>query len=893
MLRQGRSPDTKGQGVRVAKFLRKKKSDKPAAESQPGGKRAESRRALPRFILLAGCAGALGVLLTFFLLQLLLIAPYLEQTERQQQQQNLATATGIVNHLQDQLQRQTQALAASRPVAESLITRNTALQAQLADSATSAIGGAQQVRIRTIGDHQPDRSGKVPMNFASIDLQRRVERGQSATPEFSKNGEHWTLQSAAPIRSGSRIIGTLLIQYDPQVLSQPLSAVPVAQGRLELLQQFSGSPQQTVLSQGQGSGEARSEPTRNPLWTLRFTPTSSLFGDGPDPLLTTAALVAGLLVVLLGTVLAAQRQYRAYRDDAARLLDFIKNRLAGQTPDAPVFHVAPFRNLALTLAELLQSVPRKNASTPRQERADAPERAQAPAAEVDPQVSRGSLPPLPDILEASDDFSAPLFQDEDILELDDDLDDLLIEEEPTTSGAADLPPREIFRAYDIRGIVGQTLTEGGVTQIGRAIAAELLEQGQSRVVVGMDGRLSSPALKQCLLQGLTQSGIDVIDIGQVPTPVLYFATVELQCPNGVMITGSHNPAEYNGLKIMIDGQTLAQKQILALHQRLQEQRLHNGNGSVQDARINSQYQERILEDVVLARPMKVVVDCGNGVAGPAVSALYNDLGCEVIELYCDVDGQFPNHHPDPSKPANLEELIARVQHEDADLGLAFDGDGDRVGLVTNRGQIVWPDRLLMLLARDVVTRNPGADILFDVKCTRKLNALISGHGGRPVMCQTGHSLVKAKMQETGALLAGEMSGHIFFKERWYGFDDGIYSGARLLEVLSADLRPVDEQFADFPEGHCTPEINIPVEESRKFAIIQRLAQEGDFTAGSLIDIDGLRVEYPDGWGLIRASNTTPVLVLRFEADSDEALLRLKHLFKQQLLKVAPDLDASF
>ncbi|WP_218565174.1 phosphomannomutase/phosphoglucomutase [Stutzerimonas urumqiensis] len=451
----------------------------------------------------------------------------------------------------------------------------------------------------------------------------------------------------------------------------------------------------------------------------------------------------------------------------------------------------------------------------------------------------------------------------------------------------------IFRAYDIRGVVGESLTPETAYWIGRAVGSESIARGEPNVSVGRDGRLSGPELVQHLIQGLVDCGCSVNDIGMVPTPVLYYAANVLAGKSGVMLTGSHNPPDYNGFKIVIAGDTLANEQIQALRQRIESGDLAEGTGTVERVDVLEDYFARIRDDMAIARKLKVVVDCGNGVAGVIAPRLIEAMGCEVIPLFCDVDGRFPNHHPDPGKPENLTDLIACVKRENADLGLAFDGDGDRVGVVTNEGTIVYPDRLLMLFAKDVVSRNPGADIIFDVKCTRRLTPLISGYGGRPVMWKTGHSLIKKKMKESGALLAGEMSGHIFFKERWFGFDDGIYSAARLLEILSQDRRTSEQVFAAFPNDLSTPEINIQVTEESKFELIDALQRDAEWGDANLTTLDGVRVDYPKGWGLVRASNTTPVLVLRFEAETQEELARIQDVFRAQLYTVAPDLKLPF
>ena len=450
------------------------------------------------------------------------------------------------------------------------------------------------------------------------------------------------------------------------------------------------------------------------------------------------------------------------------------------------------------------------------------------------------------------------------------------------------PATSLFKAYDIRGVVETDLTPDAVQQIGRAIGAEARARGQSTVAIGRDGRLSGPALSAALAEGLQASGIDVTDIGVCATPMLYFAVYQLGLGGGVMVTGSHNPPQYNGLKMVLAGETLAGEAIQGLRKRIE-----NGDfgpapetaGGYATAAIRAAYLERITDDVKLARPLRVVVDCGNGSPGATAPELFRRLGCQVTELFCEVDGAFPNHHPDPSDPHNLEDVIRELSRGKADIGLAFDGDGDRLGVVTRSGRVIYPDRQLMLFAADVLSRNPGAEIIFDVKCTRHLFDWIAQHGGKPTLWKTGHSLIKGKMRETGALLAGEMSGHMFFKERWYGFDDGLYAGARLLEILSK-ASDIDAVFDALPDSVNTPEMQIRVEGRDHHALIAQLQREVSFPAAQeVITLDGLRVEYADGFGLVRGSNTTPVLVLRFEADSAEALARIQGEFRQVLAGV--------
>jgi len=455
------------------------------------------------------------------------------------------------------------------------------------------------------------------------------------------------------------------------------------------------------------------------------------------------------------------------------------------------------------------------------------------------------------------------------------------------------PPAEIFKAYDIRGIVGKTLTTTGVEAIGRAIGSEAQARKRRTVVIGRDGRNSGPELAAALARGLQASGVDVIDVGQVATPMLYYAAHELDTLSGVMVTGSHNPPEYNGLKMMLDGDTLSGDAIQALRQRLVDNNLESGAGSYRTHDIRAAYLERIVSSVKLARPMCIAVDCGNGVAGATAPELYRRLGCTVQELFCEVDGTFPNHHPDPSQPDNLQDLIAAVRNGPAELGLAFDGDGDRLGVVTKSGKIIYPDRQLMLFAADVLSRNPGSEIIFDVKCTRHLFGWIRKHGGKPLLWKTGHSFIKQKLKESGAPLAGEMSGHIFFKERWYGFDDGMYAGARLLEILSRSADP-SAVLEALPDAVSTPELQLKLQEGENYALMEKLQQSARFdNAQDIITIDGLRVEYADGFGLARSSNTTPVIVLRFEADNEPALQRIQQDFRRVLLAVKPDAALPF
>ena len=455
-------------------------------------------------------------------------------------------------------------------------------------------------------------------------------------------------------------------------------------------------------------------------------------------------------------------------------------------------------------------------------------------------------------------------------------------------------PHAAFKAYDIRGIVPSALNPEFAQELGRGLAARAHSAGVTTMVVGRDGRISSPSLAAALQQGMRDGGINTIDVGEVPTPLVYFAAYTLKTGSGVAVTGSHNPPDYNGFKMMMGGGTLHGDAILALRDEVAAGPARTAKaGSATSIDILTPYLARVLGDVKLSRPKKIAIDCGNGVAGAVAPQLFRALGCEVTDLFCEVDGTFPNHHPDPADPHNLEDLIRCVQTTDCEIGLAFDGDGDRLGVVTKSGQIIWPDRQLILYARDVLTRCPGQTIIYDVKCSRHVAVEIRAAGGVPLMWQTGHSLIKAKLAETGAPLAGEMSGHVFFKERWFGFDDGLYTGCRLLEILSRSANP-SAVLEALPQGVSTPELKLEMNEGEPHALIKRLQTEGVFNgATEVIKIDGLRADYPDGFGLARASNTTPVVVLRFEGDTSEALTRIQNAFRQQLLALAPHVTLPF
>lgn len=454
-------------------------------------------------------------------------------------------------------------------------------------------------------------------------------------------------------------------------------------------------------------------------------------------------------------------------------------------------------------------------------------------------------------------------------------------------------PHEIFKAYDIRGIVNKALTTDITRQIGKAFGSEALSKNVDTVVIARDGRLSGPELSAALSEGLLSSGCNVIDIGMVPTPVLYFATYQLKTGTGIMITGSHNPPEYNGLKMVMAGETLAGERIQGLKQRILNKEFSSGQGRISTEDIKPEYIQRILSEGTLPRELHAVVDCGNGVASEIAPELLSELGCKITPLFCETDGNFPNHHPDPSQPETLVDLIKTMHETGADIGLAFDGDGDRLGVVTPDGKIIWPDRQLILFARDILKQIPGAHIIYDVKCSQTVEAEIRKAGGKPEMWKTGHSFIKARLRESGAELAGEMSGHVFFNDHWYGFDDGLYAAVRLLHILADDERDATAIFADLPDTVNTPELGLTMEEGEHYKLINELIANADFPDANVSNIDGLRVDFDHGFGLVRASNTTPKLVLRFEADNESNLDAIMERFRILINQTRPGLDLPF
>lgn len=825
-------------------------------------------------------AGVVAVLAVYFLS----VMPAAEKRHEASRQVEADSAQQRLNQYFTAQQEQVQAIANQPHVLRGLAgdTGTEALASQL----QTALPGASSVFVFPYGDIPRAGNNGSLLGFAGAELARRAEKGLPLQPDAFPRDGVWYIQFAAPVRNpvSNAVVGTVLAVFDADIL-QPMLTVSNGRlgGQLALVQTISGSSG-TVASAGNGNGPSETRTLTNPDWSVVYQAASA-----PEPVVSPMALalligIPALLAAVLVWMLLAAAQ-RSIREDMSALIQWAHKAFVGERLRLPALHWDTVASAGEVLHRLSLAVDSR-VNKAGENGNGKPARASALASDSAAPMFQDDIPDV-DMMDGDEDVlgfgDAPMFDDE-----------LFDEDEPVLAETTQVDVRpEIFRAYDIRGIVGDNLTEDVVEVIGRAIGSEATDRGVTSLCIGYDGRHSSPGLADALARGVLSTGCNVIEVGAVPTPVLYFAAHHLETGSGVMVTGSHNPANYNGLKIMLGGETLSGVAIQKLYDRIQNADFSAGQGELSREDVRRAYLDRIVGDIAVAAPLKVVVDAGNGIAGELGPMLLEELGCEVTPLHCDVDGDFPNHHPDPGKPENLQDLIAKVQETGADIGLAFDGDGDRLGVVTNSGKIIWPDRLLMLFARDVVSRNPGADVLYDVKCSRRLAGVISEAGGRPIMWKSGHSLMKAKMQETGALLAGELSGHIFFAERWYGFDDGLYTAARLLEILGIEDRHSDEVFEDFPEDISTPELNVQVTESDKFAIIERLEQQADFGDGNVSTIDGLRVDYTDGWGLCRASNTTPVLVLRFEAENEDALERIKSVFREQLQKAAPDLVADF
>ena len=824
-----------------------------------------------------------GVLLAAVITLLLVIFPANSTHARDLADTRAYLAAAQVEAIAQQLRAAARRLAEAPATTSALQRGDPEFLADLEEQYQEAVAGALRVRIHGAGEADIALTEVPPLTFTGLDLIRSAENGEPAGPEFLASDAGPLLNVAAGIPSGTgRPAGTVMITFSAGVLIGPFDTLSQAGGRFVLQQAFGSNPAVEITSTGGGAGgDSVTRPLAVRNWSIVHEPAAA--DPIASPLLT---LPAWLIAILLGvglTFFGHQRLRTGALADLERLVESAGALALGRQLTPPRdFTLDEFASAGATLVDLSEEI--EVGAGARKAKPRAPIAVNRPTEEAS----------IDDVLVEVADLAPPVVEDD----VDEDpLDDFLdIDDAPAaaaSTGAIDeseLPPDVIFRDYDIRGIAGKQLTDAHARLIGRAVGSLVAEAGEATLAVAGDCRKSTPILKSALIEGVTEAGIDVVDLGEVPTPILYHTTHTTGLRSGVIVTGSHNAAEYNGFKIVISGETLASGRIAAIRERIREGRFTDGAGSVTTEDGVARYIDEVASDIALAQPLKVVVDCGNGIAGVVAPRLLEALGCEVLPLYCDPDGSFPNHHPDPADPANLEDLSTVVRAEGADLGLALDGDGDRIGAVDEKGEIIWPDRLMMLFSRDIVGRNPGADVIFDVKCSRHLNSLIAEYGGRPIMWKTGHAHLKAKMRETGALLGGELSGHISFGERWHGFDDALYSAARLLEIIAGEAVATSDVFDDFPKAVATPEIRVDVDDVGKFEIVDQLIASGVLDQGDVTTIDGLRVDYPDGWGLIRASNTAPALTLRFEADTAGAVHEIVDQFKRALRDIDGSLD---
>lgn len=704
------------------------------------------------------------------------------------------------------------------------------------------------VRFFKVGKASLTPDTTPPLRFSELALIKSAEQGAAPVPEATKAEKLWHLNFVVAIQSkhSEHVVGTVWLAIKMDVIHGLLKKNGSAFGQLRLLQNFSAQSRVKVFHVGQASLDIMGVGSVSDThWEVEFQANESLLEQTHVETLFVYLVMAGIAAFAMVMGVAAG-------------------------------HWLGHRRLAYVEHKRLV------------------------------QQMRGSQ-------QNSDSYVDPLYQqtmsildvdiakeDEGLLGLDDEAEQApaMIDEAPKEKSPevleGDIFPQEVFRAYDIRGVAHKQITKDFAQTLGKALGGEVLDQRENTLVVARDARVHSPELTEWLIRGILSTGCNVLNIGTVPTPLMYFTLETMEeVSSGVVVTASHNSAEYNGFKMVMNGVSRSESDIQSLRLRMMAKRFSVGQGQEHHHDIIPSYIDTIFSDVALAGELNVVVDAGNAVPGVVAPRLFEELGCRVTPLYCDLDGTFPNHNPDTSRPENLADLIAKVKEVHADLGIALDGDGDRITVISPTGKIIWADRLLMLFAKDIISRSPGADVIFDVKSTRHLNSCITNYGGRPVMWKTGHSFMKQKMQESGAVVGAEYSGHIFIKDRWFGFDDGMYAAARLLEVLSLQGDDLDTAFAEFPESIATPEIRIPVSDDKKFSIVEQLAKRGNFGDGRLTLIDGIRADFARGWGLIRASNTGSELTMRFEADDEETLHKLKALFVRELRNIDNSIDVNW
>ena len=869
------------------------KKSKPAKETNTKSTTQPSiKSGLINIMLPAMVGSALATAICGALLLFLVILP---GAEKQMSILGKAQAEDYLNDL-GQLGQSYQATVqqvANSSMVKDALRADAATRKQRQQQLMELFPAASSIQIYKRGKARKNTNSVPPISFAQLDMVAKAEKKNNATPEIHLHDKQSYLTIVKAIKDGDKTLGSLLVSFELKALRKHIPELAPELGYVEIIQTFSKTPK-VMYSSGnqQHKTGAGYEATGDiPHWSARFYPAANSNVIASSSTMVWILVGISVILVLVFSATSYMLLNRSLQHNAMAMAAYFQAQIQHGKSDK-AFTLGIFSSLAQTLGRLFEDYDTKQARLLEQAKASGgtEKKAESPLPDYDPSYRNDDVLDMDMDLDGDDGdlLSAAAEIDDNPLELE----DVQMAEPEMASVDVKVSPG-IFRAYDIRGIVGETIDKDVAYALGAAIGSEAKELGQEAVLVGRDGRHSSQELAESLADGIQSTGCDAIDVGMVPTPVLYYATKTQRTQSGVMVTGSHNPPEYNGFKIVINDEPLAQDRIQGLRKRLDAGKLIKGQGRYDAVDVVPEYLERICSDVVLAKPMRIVVDTGNGVAGPVTTQLLEALGCMVTPLFTDVDGDFPNHHPDPSDPANLQDLIRTVQVEGAELGLALDGDGDRLGIVTQSGKIIWPDRMLMLYARDLLARNPGADILYDVKCSRDVAELVSNMGGRAIMCATGHSLMKAKMKETGAVVGGELSGHIFFNDRWYGFDDALYSAARLLEILSMEPFEAEQVFEEFPEKVSTPELHIKVSDANKFKIMEKLESQGNFEGGNLVKVDGVRVDFPNSWGLVRASNTMPVLVARFEGDTEEALESVKSVFRDQLLAVEPSLNISF
>lgn len=808
----------------------------------------------------------LALLLAALVTQFFLVDPVKSTFVTMQANARIDQLAAYFNQKQRQVQQQLRSIARDPNLVQIMQQTDIALSEE--QRLTRLIPNAIEAKLIPLRKARIEDNATLPFSYAAVDMVNRAEQGMQVYAEAIQVDNRWILKMVQPINSDKNIVGTLFVYLDMAAIVGDLQ-LDEGIGQITLKQQF-GKNAPSILFQGGAPGLKRTSITRNlssPVWEVEYVPSDQVTNFGLiQPLIFWLPLIVFLPLSLLGTLVSLWLINSRIKVESLKLTDQIRDAFKGTHSATDQLGLSNFVDIDQMLTKL-----------------------QSKFASIGPDQGGVTSQSLKTVLPG-----AAVGQGDMVgIEMLDGVEDPESTDSTAETEVDELQFAAIFRAYDIRGIVNETLTPGSIYRIGQAIASAVISQGESVVIVGADGRISSPAVSESLIRGLLDSGLDVTNLGMVPTPVLYFATQSLGISSAVMVTGSHNPADYNGFKIVIANQTLSAEGIQEIHQNYIEGNFAEGDGQLTETNVIDNYVDSICDDIVIAQPLNLVIDCGNGVAGSIAPDLFANLGCDVTPIYCDVDGNFPNHDPDPTVPSNLGDLMLAVTSSKADLGIAFDGDGDRLVAITNAGNIIWPDRLLMLFAKDILSRNPGSDVIYDIKCSRNLNNVITSFGGRPIINRSGHSYLKAKMAETGAILGGEMSGHICFKERWNSFDDGLYAAARLLEIVGAQTRNLEELFDTFPKCQSTAEIKIPIPEQDKFTFMANLSQHGEFGDGNINELDGLRVDYADGWGLVRASNTAPCLTLRFEADENSGLQRIKRIFRDQMQSIDDSLEIEF